>query len=128
MVLHCEEVPESSTAIADWFASLGFSGQQRVNFHTHTKPPFVVPSMCESYGILSERKRIFSFKVYHARTSCFENLLASNVFFIWKIYSQTEISTSFQEGLQRVPALTSTVKSEFRGIVGVFLRRELVTG
>lgn len=54
--LHCREVPKSSTAIAHLFVSLGVLVQRWVNFHTHTQRSFVVLSMCESYGILSEKK------------------------------------------------------------------------
>lgn len=61
--LHCKEVPRWSIAIADLFVSLDFLVQQWVNFHTHTKRSFVFPNMCESYGILLEKKHIFCFKV-----------------------------------------------------------------
>lgn len=63
--LHCKEVPKWSIPIADLFVSLDFLVQQWVNFHTHTKRSFVFPSMCESYGILLEKKKkhIFSSKV-----------------------------------------------------------------
>lgn len=56
--LHCKGVPKWSIAIAGLFISLGFLVQPWVNFHTHTKRPFVVLSMCESYGILLEMKHL----------------------------------------------------------------------
>lgn len=56
--LHCKGVPKWSIAIAGLFVSLGFLVQPWVNFHTHTKRSFVVLGMCESYGILLEKKRL----------------------------------------------------------------------